>query len=98
MQKVIETQTVEVFIANDGTRHRLESECLRYEQDRADYKTLNKLHSMKLRIPVLKDRGLVDEEFYFVRNIEERDAIYRKWTNRNQWNYVNNNMEAKAQD
>jgi len=93
------TVDIDVWIADDGTSyHHSEAECLRYEQDRADLKILDKLHKMKLSVPVLRNRGMVGEEFYFVRNKEERDAIYRKWTKRSQWNYVNNNSEAKTTD
>ena len=50
MEKITEIREVDVYIANDGTRHRDERECLRYEQDRLDYKLLNGLHKMELKI------------------------------------------------
>lgn len=95
------TQTIEqtLYVTDDGKMSfATEDQCLRYEQEKEDYKIINNLHSMKLRVPFLSEHGLTDSTFYLVRNKLERESIFRKWCGRYQYTYINGKIDGKISD
>lgn len=95
------TRTVEeTFYVTDDEKmsFRTAEQCLRYEQEEKDYNIINSLHSMPLRIPFLSEHGLIEPNFYLVRNKLERDSIFRRWCGRHQYTYVNGKIDAKPSD
>lgn len=75
-----------------------EEQCIRYEQDREDYRVIESLHSMKLKVPVLTEEGMLEDKWYLVRNEKERESIFRRWCSRNQYRYVNGKTNSKVGD
>lgn len=82
--KVITKTIEETFYTTDDGKmsFRTKEDCLRHEQEIEDYKIINGLYSMNLKIPFLSEHGLTESKFYLVRNKSERDSIFRKWCGR----------------
>lgn len=99
MKIITENIETTFYVTDDGKMSFMSKEqCLRYEQEQSDYKVLRGLHSMKLKVPFLFPEGLLEETWYLVRNKQERDAIFRRWCARYQYNYVNEKSDSKVSD
>lgn len=98
MEHVKETWEQDIYIANDGQRFRDKRECERHEQDREDYILLSNLPEMKMKVPFLYENGHVEETWYLISNISERDAVIRKYTKRNQYTVINGSSSGKPDD
>jgi len=99
MEKITKTIETELYLSSDGRMtFRTPEECLRYEQDQVDYKLINNLISMKLKVPFMYEEGMLEETWYFIRNKDERDAVWRKWSSRFQYHYINDKSEAKSSE
>lgn len=99
MKKITKTVEQDFYVTDDGKMtFQSEEQYLRYEQDREDYRVIESLHSMKLKVPVLTEEGMLEDKWYLVRNEKERESIFRRWCSVFQYRHVNGKSSSKITD
>ena len=98
MKKITKTKTIDIYVSDDGMVFSDENQCMKWEQDREDYRILENLYSMELSVPILTNEGFLYSQWFLIQNQSEKDAIIRKRCDYGQYCYINGQSLGKKDD